>query len=470
MADAAIDAGTTTSNEHQALFDAQARFFAEGHTLPRRFREEQLRAFLAAIEAHRGEIDDALYADLRKNPTEAYVTETSMLTSEIKHALAGLKRWMKPTRSLAPVALQPAMSEVHRQPLGSNLILGAWNYPVQLSIQPVVAAIAAGNTAVVKPSELSPNASAVIAKIVRSAFPPEFVACVEGGIEASQALLQLPWDHIFFTGGTRVGRIVAHAAAEHLSRCTLELGGKSPAIVGKSANLHTAASRIAWGKFTNAGQTCVAPDYLLVDDAVYDRFVPILKARLAEMYGADPKQSPDYGRIVNERHHARLVALIDEAKVVHGGQTDADDRYIAPTLLGEVTVDDAIMQDEIFGPILPMIRVGSLDEAMTTIKRHPNPLALYIFTEDKAEADTVIQRVSFGGGCVNNAVYHLGDPALPFGGIRTSGAGAYHGHHGFRTFSHDKAILRSNATHALDLDVKYPPYAGKLKQLKLLLG
>ncbi|MEX1367976.1 MAG: aldehyde dehydrogenase family protein, partial [Nannocystaceae bacterium] len=290
----------------------------------------------------------------------------------------------------------------------------------------------------------------------------------EGGIETSQALLARRWDHIFFTGGTGIGRIVAKAGAEHLSRVTLELGGKSPTIVTASADLDVAARRIALAKGINAGQTCVAPDYVLVEASVHDGLVSRLKSALVDFYGEDPRQSPDYGRIINERHFERLLGLIDADKVVHGGQHDATERYLAPTLMTDVTMDDAVMADEIFGPVLPILRVESVDEAIATIAQRPQPLALYLFTRDSADEKAVIDRVSFGGGCINNAIMHLGDPKLPFGGIGTSGMGAYHGHHSFEVFSHQKAVMKT-ATF-LDPSVKYPPYEGKLGLFRRLIG
>ena len=450
------------------ILSAQAKHFASGRTLPREAREEALRALLHAFETKEKLIFDALHADLHKCATEAYFTEAGFTTAEIKHALRNLGRWMKPETSLSPLAVAPSRSFVHHQPLGLNLIIAPWNYPVQLAFAPLVGALAAGNVAVLKPSELAPASSAACAEIAREAFPEELVAGLEGGIETSQALLQRRWDHIFFTGGTSVGRIVAKAGAEHLARVTLELGGKSPTIVTASADLDVAARRIAWAKGVNAGQTCVAPDYVLVEAAVHDGLVSRLKAAFVDFYGQDPQRSPDYGRIVNERHFQRLVRLLDPDKVAHGGEHDEADRYLAPTLMTEVTMDDAVMADEIFGPILPILRVDSLDEAIATIGQRPNPLALYLFTTERADENKVIERVSFGGGCINNAITHLGDPKLPFGGIGTSGAGAYHGHYSFEVFSHRKAVMKS--ANFLDPAIKYPPYEGKLGIFRRLIG
>jgi aldehyde dehydrogenase (NAD+) len=466
---------TTPELHGQALHDrvdalqrAQRKCFAAGRTLPRSAREDALRSLLHAFQTKEKLIVDALHADLHKNTVEAYFTEIGYVTAEIKHALRHLHRWMKPVASLSPLAVAPSRSYIHYQPLGLNLIIAPWNYPVQLAFAPIVGALAAGNVAIVKPSELAPASSAACAEIAREAFSEEHVAVIEGGVETSQALLARRWDHIFFTGGTAVGRVVAKAGAEHLSRVTLELGGKSPTIITASADLDVAARRIVWAKTINAGQTCVAPDYLLVDASVHDGLLARMKTALRDFYGDDPRRSPDYGRIVNERHFQRLVNLIDPPKVAHGGEHDAAERYIAPTLLTDVSLDDAVMADEIFGPLLPVMRIGSLDEAIETIGQRPNPLALYLFTSDREDERKVIERVSFGGGCINNAIVHLGDPDLPFGGVGESGMGAYHGRWSFETFSHRKAIMKT--ANFLDPSVKYPPYEGKLGLMRRLIG
>lgn len=452
-----------------ALYAAQRRFFATGRTRSRPFREAQLRALDAAIQRHGDRLADALYADLHKPAFEAWTAEISFTLAEVRHALSHLKRWMQPTRSLPPVLAQPSRGMVVAEPLGPTLILGAWNYPVQLVLAPLIPAIAAGNVAILKPSELAPHSASAVRELIASTFSEEYVACVEGGVETSQALLAQPFAHLFYTGGTRVGRIVARAGAEHLSRVTLELGGKSPCIVMPSANLEVAARRIAWGKWMNAGQTCIAPDYVLVHHSVRDALIEALAGRVRAMYGDDPKQSPDFGRIVNASHHARLIALLDADKVRFGGRHDASDRYIEPTIMADVTWDDPVMREEIFGPILPVIGVDSLDVAIAHVGHAPDPLALYLFSEDPAERDAVVGGVSFGGGCINNTALHLADPALPFGGVRTSGTGSYHGHYGFEAFSHRKAVLESNTTKVLDLPLKYPPYEGKLSKVKWLL-
>jgi len=447
---------------------AQRKHFAAGRTLPSGAREDALRALLHAFQTKEKRITDALHADLHKCTVEAYLTEVGFVTGEIKLALRNLHRWMKPEASLSPLVVAPSRSYIHYQPLGLNLIIAPWNYPVQLAFAPVVGALAAGNVAIVKPSELAPASSAVCAEIAREAFAEEHIAVIEGGIETSQALLARRWDHIFFTGGTAVGRVVARAGAEHLSRVTLELGGKSPTIVTASADLDVAARRIVWAKTVNAGQSCVAPDYLLVESSVHDGLLARMKAALADFFGNDPRKSPDYGRIISDRHFQRLIALIDPDKLAHGGEHDAVERYIAPTLLTDVGMDDKVMADEIFGPILPIVRIDDLEQAIELVGQHPNPLALYLFTSDREDERKVIERVSFGGGCINNALAHLGDPHLPFGGVGESGAGAYHGRWSFETFSHRKSVMKT--ANFLDPSVKYPPYEGKLGLMRKMIG
>ena len=447
------------------LIARQTRFFKSGATLPRAFREEQLRILLDAIIRKERLILDALHEDLRRSETEAYVSEIGYCTGEIRHTLKKLKSWMRPRRSLSPLAAGPSMSALHMQPLGLNLIIAPWNYPVQLALAPLIAAIAAGNVAVVKPSELAPASSAAVAELLGEAFSDEFVAVYDGGIEVSQALLQRRFDHIFFTGGTEVGRIVAKAGAEHLSRVTLELGGKSPTIVTESADLDTAAKRITWGKFFNAGQTCIAPDYVMVHASVRDALLERIDRAITEFYGEDPAQSPDYGRIINDRHFQRLSGMIDASKVRRGGETEASSRYIAPTVMTDVTLEDEVMSEEIFGPLMPVLEIRSLQEAIEIIEQRPNPLALYMFTTDSEDERAIVERVSFGGGCINNTLLHFSDPKLPFGGVGSSGVGAYHGRYGFEAFSHRKGVLKTG--NFLDPDIKYPPYGeGKLNLLR----
>ncbi len=439
-----------------AVLEAQREHFVAGKTLPRHAREEALRAFLASVQKHEPHIIDALHEDMHRSSTEAYLSEVGYVTGEIRNAIKSVGKWMRPKKMFSPLAAAPSRSMLVSQPLGSTLIVGPWNYPVQLALAPLVGAVAAGNVCVVKPSELAPASSAVVKAIIDEAFDPEWVAAVEGGIETSQALLEHRWDHIFFTGGTEVGRIYAKAGAEHLSRVTLELGGKSPTIVTASADLDVAAKRIAWGKWFNTGQTCIAPDYILAQRSIRDELVEKIGKAATGFYGEDPQQSPDYGRIINDRHFARVAGLIDEAKVAYGGKTDAADRYISPTVMTEVTLSDKVMGEEIFGPLLPVLDFESLEEVVETIGKNPNPLALYLFTTTAAEEQLILDRVSFGGGCINNTLLHFSDHKLPFGGVGSSGLGAYHGHHSFEAFSHKKGVLKT--ANFLDPSVKYPPY------------
>lgn len=450
-----------------ALLARQRAFYRSGATLSLAFREEQLRAFLDAVIRFEKKILDAQYTDLRRPNAEAYLSEVGGVTTEIRHTLRHLPGWMKPKRRLGPLESAPSSSTLHHQPLGATLILGAWNYSFQLTLVPLLGSICAGNISVVKPSELAPASSEVIAEMVKETFSEEHVAAVEGGIDVSQALLRQKWDHLFFTGGTSVGRIVAKAGAEHLSRVTLELGGKSPTIVTDSAEVDVAARRIVFGKFFNSGQTCIAPDYVLAHHSVREHLVARMTQAIEAFYGKDPQQSGDYGRIVNDRHFRRLEALLDPEKIATGGQSDAADRYISPTIMSDVTLEDPIMADEIFGPILPVLSYDTLEDAMEIIEQRPNPLALYLFTSSESDENTIIDRVSFGGGCINNAIYHFTDKRLPFGGVGTSGLGAYHGHHSFEAFSHCKGVLKSATW--IDPDIKYPPFAKKIGLLRKIV-
>ncbi len=446
----------------------QLAFFKRGATLPQSFREEQLRALEDAVTSHEKRLHEALHEDLRKSEAEAYIAETSHLRAEARHARKHVGRWMRPRRSLSPLVIAPSKSSIHYQPLGLTLVISPWNYPVELALSPLVGSIAAGNVTVIKPSELTPASSAAVAELVRETFDEEFVAVVEGAVEASQLLLRKRWDHIFFTGGTEVGRIVAKAGAEHLSRVTLELGGKSPTIVMDSAELEVAARRIALGKWFNAGQTCIAPDYVLAHRSIKEELVRRIGDAITHFYGDDPQRSPDYARIVNERHFDRLMRLVSPDKVRFGGKHDRADRYIAPTVLTDVTLDDPAMGEEIFGPVLPVLEIDSLEGAIDIIEQRPNPLALYLFTTNPADEKAIVERVSFGGGCINNAAVHFLDSKLPFGGVGESGMGGYHGFHSFEVFSHRKGVVKT--ANFLDPSVKYPPFAGKLDLMKRLLG
>lgn len=452
----------------EALLQSQDRFFASGATSSYEFRAEQLRRLRAAIQRYEAEITQALQADFRKPELETYVSEIAFLYGEIDHTLKHLRSWMKPRRVASPITLHPATSHIYHEPLGRVLIIGAWNYPLNLVLAPLLGAIAAGNCAVIKPSEVAPHTSALVARIVGEVFAREFVAVVEGGPEVSQALLKLRWDYIFFTGGTAVGRIVARAAAEHMTPVTLELGGKSPCIVDEGVDLSVTARRIVWGKFFNGGQTCVAPDYLLVHESVKEELIARMREQITAFFGSDPATSPDFARIINDRHFERLVRLLGEAKAVIGGTHDRESRYIAPTVLDGVELHHRVMQEEIFGPILPVLTWRTLDEAIATVRKIPDPLALYVFSGSRTVQDRLIAEVPFGGGCVNDVVLHFGNPNLPVGGIRGSGTGRYHGKYSFETFSHKKGIVKN--TLWLDVKLRYQPYLNKLPLLKRILG
>lgn len=430
--------------------------FRSGVTRSYEWRMRQIGRLRALLTERQDDLLAALEADLGKSRFEGFMAEIAITLNEIDHTRRHLRRWMRPERVRAPIALQPARCRVVREPLGVALIIAPWNYPVQLALAPLVGALAAGNCAVVKPSEVSANTSRVLADLVPRYLDPDAVAVVEGGVPETTALLEQRFDHIFYTGNGRVGRIVMAAAAKHLTPVTLELGGKSPTIVDRTADLAVAARRIVWGKFFNAGQTCVAPDYVLADRAIHDALLSNLVAAVRQFYGDDPKQSRDYARIINERHVDRLEKLLSSGAIVCGGEVDRDARYIAPTILRDVALDSPVMADEIFGPILPVIAYDAIDDALAIVTGRDKPLALYVFTEDRAVADRVLRETSSGGACVNDVVAHLSVPDLPFGGVGESGMGAYHGRATFETFSHRKSVLDKSSR--LDVPLRYPPY------------
>ncbi|HNY77190.1 MAG: aldehyde dehydrogenase [Sedimentisphaerales bacterium] len=450
------------------IVSRQRRFFGSGATLPCEVRLERLRRLLDAIAKHEDVLHAALAKDLCKPPFESYLTETGFSRYDLRHTIKRLKKWMKPKRVRTPLLAQPGRSWILYCPLGVNLIVSPFNYPIQLAIVPLTAAIAAGNTAVVKTSELTPACSEATRQLIEEVFDPEYAACVTGGVEESTALLNQKFDHIFFTGSPRVGAIVMRAAAEHLTPVTLELGGKSPCIVHHDAKMSVAANRIAFAKFLNAGQTCVTPDYVMVHRRVERQFIDCLKQRISEMYGPDPAASGDFARIVNAEHCRRIASLIDPAKVVIGGQYNIEKRFIAPTVMSGVTVDDKVMSEEIFGPVLPVMTYDELDEVYETIAGLPqHPLAFYVFSESKTVQQELIQRIPFGGGCINHCMQHLVNPNLPFGGVGQSGIGSYHGFSGFERFSHKKSILK--AATRFDLSLVYPPYQGKLARVRRIM-
>jgi acyl-CoA reductase-like NAD-dependent aldehyde dehydrogenase len=455
-------------DEASALLQRQRAYFDSGATREIAVRKRHLQNLYDAIKSRKNEILQALYDDFRKPAFEGYVTEVGFVLEEISHTIKHLSSWARPKRVSVPLVVQPASAHVHSVPFGVTLVISPWNYPFQLLFAPIVGAIAAGNTVVMKPSELAPATSHIAKSIIEQVFPSEFVAVVEGGVATNQNLLNLKWDYIFFTGGTEVGRIVAIAAAKHLTPTTLELGGKSPCIVDKTANLDVAVRRVVWGKFVNAGQTCVAPDYLLLDTAVEQEFLAKVKTTIQQFYGANPKQSPDFARIINDRHFTRLAGYLGDGDIFTGGDTDADERYIAPTVLLNASSDAPVMRDEIFGPILPVVPYSRLDDALDFINNRSKPLALYVFSEQKNIQERVLTETVSGGGCVNDTLTHLVVPGLPFGGVGDSGIGGYHGKHSFDTFSHKRSIL--NKPNALDITIRYAPYGEKVNMMKHIIG
>lgn len=444
----------------------QRNFFSTGQTRALAFRLHHLNALRQAIAKHEAAILKALKADLNKPEFEVYATEIGVV-KEIDYALKHLKSWLKPTKVRAPLQMFPASAQIYPDALGVVLIIGPWNYPFQLMISPLVGAIAAGNCAVLKPSELAPETSRVVAELIADTFDPAYITTVEGGVEASQAVLAEKFDHIFFTGGAKVGKIVMAAAAQTLTPVTLELGGKSPCIVDADVNLEVTARRIAWGKFINAGQTCIAPDYLLVDRRIKPALLEAIQSCIREFYGENPAQSPDFARIISPKHWSRLVDLLGEGKILTGGETNAAEAYIAPTVIDQVPLDAPIMQEEIFGPILPVIEYSSLAEAIAIINARPKPLALYCFSRSRQFQERLLHETSSGNVCINDTVMQVGVSALPFGGVGDSGMGSYHGKASFDTFSHRKSVLRQSFW--LDLKWRYAPYAGKLDLLKKIM-
>jgi aldehyde dehydrogenase (NAD+) len=440
--------------------------FDSGHTRPLAWRRQQIERLRAMVRNHADEFVEALRADLRKPELEAWGMDVGQVTTEASLALKNLKRWTRPER--AGWIPFPGRSRTVREPLGVVLIIAPWNYPVGLLLSPLVGALAAGNCAVLKPSEATIHTSAVLARRVREALDPDAVRIVEGGVDETTALLEQRFDHVFYTGGGRVGRVVMRAAAENLTPVTLELGGKSPCIVDADVDLRITARRIAWGKFINAGQTCVAPDYVLVHESREQELIREIGSAVREFYGDDPKASPHYARIVNPQHHQRLAGLLGSGEVALGGGVDADDRYIEPTVLRAVSPESPIMQDEIFGPILPVLTIRSREEAIDFVNAREKPLALYAFSNDPELERMVVEQTSSGGVCVNGTILHIANAALPFGGVGASGMGAYHGRHTFETFSHRKAVM----TRGLRFDPKlmYPPYSDrKTRMMKRFL-
>ncbi|MFN8306502.1 MAG: aldehyde dehydrogenase [Ferruginibacter sp.] len=445
------------------------QFFESGKTRSYAFRREQLIKLKNAVRKFEEPLHEALYADLKKSPEECWVTETGFLQAELSNAIKNLKRWMQP--ELVPTNLLniPSSSRVMKEPLGVVLIIGPWNYPLQLLFTPLVGAIAAGNCVVLKPSEFAPATARVMKQIIDENFDTGYIQVVEGdGAEVIPAMMNhFSFDHVFYTGSTAVGKIIYRMAAERLVPVTLELGGKSPCVVESDAHIKVAARRIVQTKFSNAGQMCVAPDYVLVHAGIKEKLVAALKEAIGRFYGEQPEESYNYGKIINEKQFDRLTAYLGQGTIIHGGRTDKSRLFIEPTILDNVPLDAPVMQDEIFGPVLPLIPFQTSEEALAVIAKHKNPLAFYVFTSNRRTEKKWLEEVAFGGGCVNNASWHLTNHHLPFGGRGFSGTGHYHGRYSFETFSHKKAVMKTPAW--FDPAIKYPPFKGKLKLFKWVI-
>ena len=442
------------------IYQKQKEYFRSGVTLDVSWRSKQLQALYDLIVQKEKDITDALYKDLGKSAEESYMSEIGMVLSEITHMKKHLKRYSSRKYVSSPLAQFPSISYEQAVPYGNVLIMSPWNYPFLLTMDPLVCAIAAGNTAVVKPGPDSPHTNQVMKEIIRELFCEEYVCLVEGGIETADQLLNDPFDLIFFTGSTTTGRKVYEAAARHLTPVILELGGKSPCIVDETADIALAARRIVFGKYLNCGQTCVAPDYVLVQESVHDQLIAEMKKQIVAQYGNAPLSSSCYGKIISQRHFNRLQGLIDQEKTVHGGRMDTDSCRMEPIIMDHVSWSDRVMQEEIFGPILPVLTYSDFDEMISALQEKPNPLALYLFTKKKEQVRLVDQKLRYGGGCINDTIIHLASTSLGFGGTGESGIGRYHGKCGFEAFSHTKSIVDKKCW--LDLPMRYAPYTNRL--------
>ncbi len=447
------------------IFYKKREFFDTGYTKSYSFRITQLRKLKSAIEKYEKDILSALYKDLHKSAFESYTAEIGLVYEEINYAIKNLKKWIKAKRVEGAITTMPSRSYIYPEPLGVVLIIGPWNYPFQLILAPLVGAIAAGNCVVIKPSNQSVHTSAIIEKIIKETFPKKYISVVQGpGSRVVPSLIKnYPFNHIFFTGSPKIGKEVLRLASYHLSPVTLELGGKSPAIVHKGSNLDLAAKRIVAGKYYNAGQTCIAPDYLLVHEDVKARLISHLIDYIKQFYGDNPQASKDYGRIINKNRFNTLIKYLENGKILYGGHSDPDDLYIEPSLLECKDLNKAIMKDEIFGPLLPIISYKKIEDVITIVRRNRYPLALYLFTNNKAIERYIIKGIEFGGGCINNSLLHVINPRMPFGGVGSSGMGSYHGKYSFDTFSHYKSVLKAHAHH--DMPLRYPPYSDKILKI-----
>lgn len=450
--------------KYDVLIQKQRAFFMQGKTKSVTFRIEMLNQLRNLIKTNEKSLMDALKQDLNKSEFDSFISEIGIVLEEIRFTIKNLKNWAKPRRVKSSLTGLGSKSFIYPEPYGVALIIAPWNYPFQLAIAPLIGALAAGNCAVIKPSELTPRTSSILRNIINENFPNDYISVVEGDVETSTSLLREKFDYIFFTGSVPVGRIIMEAASKHLTPVTLELGGKSPCIVHEDANLKLAAKRIAWGKYINAGQTCVAPDYLCVHKRVKDEFLRLFKESISELFGIDPIQKGDFTRIVSERHMQRLMSFLKNGTIYFGGGHDLSKLMLEPTVLVDVSWEDEVMQDEIFGPILPVLEYEDLSFIIGKINNRPKPLALYTFSNSQEVQNYILDNVSFGGGCINDTVFHLSSPYLPFGGVGESGIGAYHGKGSFDVFSHEKSILKQ--TNLFDLPFRYPNTKNALKKIK----
>lgn len=450
----------------ETIVEKQRQFFEQGQSREVGFRKKQLRKLKKLLQRNEKYFFQALDDDFGKPAYETFETELLIIYQEIDYLLSHISEWAAPQKVRQSILTFPSKNYICAQPYGISLVIGAWNYPLQLTLNPALGSMAAGNCTILKPSEIASHTAGLLASIINESFDAGYLHVVQGDAEVTQSLLDQPLDYIFFTGSANVGKIIMKKAAEQLTPLTLELGGKSPAIVDQSADLALAAKRICWGKFINAGQTCVSPDYVYVHESIEAEFCEQLRDTIVSFYGDNPRESADFARIINRRHFNRLQNLIDPQKTYCGGETRAEDRYIAPTILTNITWDAEIMQEEIFGPLLPVLTFSDIKEVVSAINNRPAPLALYLFTSDKSHKKTAIRDIEFGGGCINDTVAHLGNLKLPFGGAGQSGFGRYHGKASFETFSRQKSIMKTSRW--LDNPMRYPPYDGKFKWLHKL--
>ncbi len=458
-----------TPYEVEQMIEQQRSFFYTRQTKDVEFRKKKLNHLKDTIKNYEQDVIAALKKDLNKSEFEAYANEIGLVYDSISYFIKNIDEWMKPESVKTPIQFQPGKSFIVREPYGVVLIIGPFNYPFLLVMDPLIGAIIGGNTAIVKPSEAAPHTAAIVKKIINETFGERYVRVVEGEKEEVTALIHAPFDYIFFTGSVAVGKVIAKAAAERLTPFCLELGGKSPAIVDQTANIDVAVKRIAWGKFNNAGQTCVAPDYILVHESIYDKFMKKMKKTITEFYGNNIEQSPDFGRIINTRQFDRLQLLLEkEAKnITFGGNTNRDDLYIEPTILEHISWDNPIMEDEIFGPIMPIMKYDELPLAIHKIRQLPKPLSAYFFSEHEGAIDYFLEELPFGGGCINDVISHVGNIHLPFGGVGTSGVKLYHGKASFENFTHPKSILKRSSK--LANEIVLPPYKNKVKLVRMIM-